>query len=41
MTCVRWLSPTESDLSMLVWQNLTMGLAGSVGLFFVPLGGGA
>lgn len=37
MTCVRWLSPTESDLSMLVWQNLTMGLAGAVGLFFVPL----
>ena len=36
MTCVRWLSPTESDLSMLVWQNLTMGLAGSVGLHFVP-----
>ena len=36
MTCVRWLSPTESDLSMLVWQNLTMGLAGSVGLLFVP-----
>jgi drug/metabolite transporter (DMT)-like permease len=37
MTCVRWLSPTESDLSMLVWQNLTMGLAGAMGLFFVPL----
>lgn len=37
MTCVRWLSPTESDLSMLVWQNLTMGLAGAVGLLFVPL----
>ncbi len=37
MACVRWLSPTESDLSMLVWQNLTMGLAGAVGLFFVPL----
>jgi drug/metabolite transporter (DMT)-like permease len=37
MTCVRWLSPTESDLSMLVWQNLIMGLAGAVGLFFVPL----
>jgi drug/metabolite transporter (DMT)-like permease len=37
MTCVRWLSPTESDLSMLVWQNLTMGMAGAVGLFFVPL----
>ena len=37
MTCVRWLSPTESDLAMLVWQNLTMGLAGAVGLFFVPL----
>lgn len=36
MTCVRWLSPTESDLSMLVWQNLTMGLAGTVGLLFVP-----
>ena len=38
MTCVRWLSPTESDLAMLVWQNLIMGLAGAVGLFFVPLG---
>ena len=37
MTCVRWLSPTESDLAMLVWQNLTMGLAGAVGLLFVPL----
>jgi drug/metabolite transporter (DMT)-like permease len=37
MTCVRWLSPTESDLSMLVWQNLTMGLVGAVGLWFVPL----
>lgn len=37
MTCVRWLSPTESDLSMMVWQNLIMGLAGAVGLFFVPL----
>jgi len=37
MTCVRWLSSTESDLSMMVWQNLTMGLAGAVGLFFVPL----
>jgi drug/metabolite transporter (DMT)-like permease len=37
MTCVRWLSPTESDLSMMVWQNLTMGLAGAVGLLFVPL----
>jgi drug/metabolite transporter (DMT)-like permease len=37
MTCVRWLSPTESDLSMLVWQNLAMGLAGAVGLMFVPL----
>ena len=37
MTCVRWLSPTESDLAMLVWQNLIMGLAGAVGLFFVPL----
>lgn len=37
MACVRWLSPTESDLSMLVWQNLTMGLAGAVGLLFVPL----
>jgi drug/metabolite transporter (DMT)-like permease len=37
LTCVRWLSPTESDLAMLVWQNLTMGLAGAVGLFFVPL----
>ena len=36
MTCVRWLSPTETDLSMLVWQNLTMGLAGTVGLLFVP-----
>lgn len=37
MTCVRWLSPTESDLAMLVWQNLIMGLAGAVGLLFVPL----
>ena len=37
MACVRWLSPTESDLSMMVWQNLTMGLAGAVGLLFVPL----
>lgn len=37
MVCVRWLLPTESDLSMLVWQNLTMGLAGAVGLLFVPL----
>lgn len=37
MTCVRWLAPTESDLSMLIWQNLTMGLAGAVGLLFVPL----
>jgi drug/metabolite transporter (DMT)-like permease len=37
MTCVRWLSPTESDLSMLIWQNLAMGLAGAVGLMFVPL----
>ena len=37
MACVRWLSPTESDLSMLVWQNLTMGLAGAVGLLFVPI----
>lgn len=37
MACVRWLSPTESDLSMLVWQNLIMGLAGVVGLLFVPL----
>ena len=37
MTCVRWLSPTESDLSMLVWQNLAMGLAGAAGLMFVPL----
>ena len=37
MTCVRWLSPTESDLSMLIWQNLAMGLAGAVGLIFVPL----
>jgi drug/metabolite transporter (DMT)-like permease len=37
MASVRWLSPTESDLSMLVWQNLIMGLAGAVGLLFVPL----
>jgi drug/metabolite transporter (DMT)-like permease len=37
MTCVRWLSPTESDLSMMVWQNLMMGLAGLLGLLFVPL----
>jgi drug/metabolite transporter (DMT)-like permease len=37
MACVRWLSPTESDLSMLVWQNVIMGLAGAVGLLFVPL----
>lgn len=37
MTCVRWMSPTETDLSMMVWQNLTMGLAGVVGLFFVPV----
>ena len=39
MACVRWLSPTESDLSMLVWQNVIMGLAGAVGLLFVPLVG--
>jgi drug/metabolite transporter (DMT)-like permease len=37
MTSVRWLSPTESDLSMMVWQNLTVCLVGTVGLCFVPL----
>jgi drug/metabolite transporter (DMT)-like permease len=36
MTCVRWLSSTESDLSMMVSQNACMGLAGLVGLLFVP-----
>jgi drug/metabolite transporter (DMT)-like permease len=36
MTCVRWLSSTESDLSMMVSQNACMGLAGLVGLWFVP-----
>jgi drug/metabolite transporter (DMT)-like permease len=36
MTCVRWLSSTESDLSMMVTQNACMGLAGLVGLLFVP-----
>ncbi len=36
MTCVRWLSSTESDLSMMVSQNAIMGLAGLVGLLFVP-----
>lgn len=36
MTCVRWLSSTESDLSMMVTQNACMGLAGLVGLMFVP-----
>lgn len=35
MTCVRWLSSTESDLSMMVSQNACMGLAGLVGLLFV------
>lgn len=35
MTCVRWLSSTESDLSMMVSQNAIMGLAGLVGLLFV------
>lgn len=36
MTCVRWLSSTETDLSMMVSQNVCMGLAGLVGLLFVP-----
>mgnify|MGYP006278555843 CR=1 FL=1 len=35
MTCVRWLSSTETDLSMMVSQNASMGLAGLVGLLFV------
>ncbi|MFM8768566.1 MAG: DMT family transporter, partial [Rubrivivax sp.] len=39
MTCVRWLSSTETDLSMMVSQNAVMGLAGVVGLLFVPATG--
>lgn len=35
MTCVRWLASTESDLSMMLSQNLAMLIAGGVGLFFV------
>jgi len=34
MTCVRWLASTETDLSMIVSQNLAMLLAGLVGLLF-------
>jgi drug/metabolite transporter (DMT)-like permease len=36
-TSVRWLAATESDLSMIVSQNLCMLVAGLVGLAFVPL----
>lgn len=36
-TSVRWLAATESDLSMIVSQNLCMLVAGVVGLAFVPL----
>jgi drug/metabolite transporter (DMT)-like permease len=35
-TSVRWLADTESDLSMIVSQNLCMLAAGLVGLAFVP-----
>jgi drug/metabolite transporter (DMT)-like permease len=35
MTCVRWLASTESDLSIMVSQNLSMLLAGLGGLWFV------
>jgi drug/metabolite transporter (DMT)-like permease len=35
MTCVRWLASTETDLSMMVSQNLAMLIAGCVGLPFV------
>lgn len=40
MTSVRWLSRTESDVAMLVYQNAGMLTAGVVGLPFVwqPLG---
>jgi drug/metabolite transporter (DMT)-like permease len=34
MTCVRWLASTESDLSMMAFQNVAMLIAGAVGLFF-------
>jgi drug/metabolite transporter (DMT)-like permease len=34
MTCVRWLASTESDLSIMVSQNLAMLLAGLGGLAF-------
>jgi drug/metabolite transporter (DMT)-like permease len=36
-TSVRWLAATESDLSMIVSQNVCMLVAGLVGLAFVPL----
>lgn len=38
-TTVRWLAATESDLSMIVSQNLCMLAAGLVGLAFVPWAG--
>ena len=38
-TSVRWLAATESDLSMIVSQNLCMLAAGLIGLAFVPWAG--
>jgi drug/metabolite transporter (DMT)-like permease len=36
MTCVRWLASTESDLSMLVSQNLLVLLVGTAGTLWNP-----
>ena len=36
MTCVRWLAATETDLSMMVSQNLLVLLVGTVGTLLNP-----
>ena len=36
MTCVRWLASTETDLSMMVSQNLLVLLVGTVGTLLNP-----
>jgi drug/metabolite transporter (DMT)-like permease len=36
MTCVRWLASTESDLTMMVLQNIVMLVASAIGLLIAP-----